>query len=149
MDRMTFIKEVAHDTNLKPEVVRVVLDRATDIIIEQMVNDRNFRLASVFTSKAIEVTNKTIPGSRGKTAGGKVAATKRLNLKVSTTLKTLFKLQQEFFPDKPFIINRDNWRSALSWSKTQDYKSKIIPLSEVSSDEEPDAFDKFFDDFNS
>lgn len=107
------IRTIASESQVRREVVALVLEKLTDVAIEEIVNKGSFRLENLFTVTEHEVKNLVVPKGKGS-PGGVIPATTRLSTKLSITVRKLYKLQKEF-PASPGIVNRDSWRDALKW----------------------------------
>lgn len=114
-NREDLIKEISYETLVRESVVEEVLEKFVDIAVEQIVNEGSFSLRGLFSINEYETKGgKIVPGQSKP-----LEARKTLRVKLSTNIKNLYTLQQGRFSDKPFFINRDNWKSALSWMKTE------------------------------
>lgn len=127
MTKRQFIKEISKDTRIKTEIVEIIIDRAIDIMIEQLVNDTKFGILQVFGSNSKMRKGAILPKNSRNTVSGVLADHKILKMFPSFTVKTLFKLQQGRFADKPYIVNRDNWQSAYKWAiENKSYTVKVF-----------------------
>lgn len=107
------IRTISAESHVRRDVVALVLEKLTDIAIEEIANKGTFRLENLFTVTEHEVKNLVVPKGRGVT-GGVIPSTTRLSTKLSNTVRKLYKLQKEF-PASPGLVNRDSWRDALKW----------------------------------
>lgn len=147
------ISEISNELNIRSEVVEVVLNKFIDVTIEKIVNNEEFSLMNVFSVSSHREGNAVIPANpHSGTESKKIVNRKKLRSRLSRTLRTLYRLQNDQFPDKPYIVNRNNWRDALKWvqegNKAQSKTTQKEPIVQRLEEKDlfMDNFDKFFED---
>lgn len=115
MTRSELINAVSKDADVRPDVVRDVLASFTNVAVEEIVNRGAFQLDNLLRIATAEW--------KGYTAGGgrKIPAHNRLSVKLSETLRALFKHHQEN-PD--VTIDRETWREVLKGVMERRYTSQ-------------------------
>lgn len=103
------VEEIAKDTFLSRNVVEDVINRYTDILIDEIVNEGNVKIPRLFS-----VTSRVWKSNLQ--AQGKPR--RRLTVRMNRRLRELFK---RFGPDSNLFgyLNKDNWR-LLQESKVSD-----------------------------
>lgn len=87
-----FITAVAKRSNLRKDVVEDVLKAVVDISIEQIVNHGEFVMKDLFS-----ISNKEWKAY--SLAGVSIPVQKRLKIRLSEKVKSLWKLKNEVYPD--------------------------------------------------
>lgn len=123
--KKSLVSEIADDLNIRVEVVEAILERFTDIAIEKIVNDEGFTLMNVFSVNPHDEGKLVIPeSSNGEVPSQVVEGRKKIHSRLSRNVRALYRLQNDKFPDKPNIVNRDNWRDALKWAKQKKIQNR-------------------------
>lgn len=104
-------RDIAADLGVHPATVDRVVHRFLDIAVESMVNEGEFPLQGIVLVKESDYSPS--PGPNGET----LPPQKRISVRLSRNIRNLYRLQHDSFSNKPYIINRDTWRDALSWKK--------------------------------
>lgn len=109
--RQDLIREIASDLRIREEVVDLVLKRFQDVAMERLVNHESFPIDGLFSVTGSD--QKSRLGPNGET----LPSQRRLTVKLSTNVRSLYRLQHDVFSDKPGLVNKDTWRDALRWKK--------------------------------
>lgn len=142
MPKTKLINEISHSANVRPDVVREVVNSLTDIAVEEIVNNGSFQLDNLVSFKSSEWA--------GYTAGGGRAIPKhtRLSVKISSGLRKLYKAKAS---DSSEVITRSNWREKLK-DLTPPRNSTSEPVSSVpkktSEPVEDDDFNPILDEYD-
>lgn len=103
-----FVKKVAQHTQIKVDIVELILDGMVDVIIDEVIHKGKFRFDKIF-----EIRSKKFKGYmiRGSFSGDNyVPSTLRLTSKVLPTLKDLFRDREEIMSDSGMDITKESWR---------------------------------------
>lgn len=142
MPKTKLINEISHSVNIRPDVVREVVNSLTDIAVEEIVNNGSFQLDNLVSFKSSEWA--------GYTAGGGRAIPKhtRLSVKISSGLRKLYKAKAS---DSSEVITRSNWRDKLK-DLTPPRNSTSEPSSSISKKTseavEDDDFNPILDEYD-
>lgn len=101
-----FIKRVSHHTNIRADVVEMILDGIVDVAIEDIVNTGEFGLRQLFDVSAAEWGGYNIGDQ-------KVNSHLRLKITLSSTVRDLWKARFSDFGGAVGRITKDNWREVL------------------------------------
>jgi hypothetical protein len=121
---MTTLKEMAReiskDLNIRQDFTEEVLKRFNDIAIEEIATKGHFKFGF------FSISNVALKGYR--TPKGIVHPQQRLTIKLSHTVKSLFRYSQK--EESVLKVTRDNWRQIISNLTNQ----KSLKTSDDSSD---------------
>lgn len=134
MKREKIVRQIAQDLYLREDVVDEVLERWTDIAVEEIVNTGEFRFYRLF-----HVTSMKYKAYEG--GMGHVPAHWRLKIKLSEGVRRLFKMRFSKFSGEDGHITRDNWRDYLDAGIEEDKTSKKTALHNPLLDELSDEDD--------
>lgn len=120
MPHSLIIKEISRDTRLRPEIVEAVLNRYIDIAVEQIVNEKGFKMKGVFS-----VNYHMSPQRRSPRGDEIIPPRSYAQLKLSKNVKDLYTLRNLFYLGKEYVINRDTWAGAIRWMWSPEHKEKV------------------------
>lgn len=109
--KKAFTRAISAETNIAPEVVQVVLEAFQAITIETLVNGGFVSFPNLFTAVYHKPTLAKTP------RGEALPPRRRLTLRLSETVRTLRRLQEYSYGDKPYFVNRANWEAAVKWAR--------------------------------
>lgn len=98
LSKREIITEIGRELLLKDKIVEEVINAFESFLIEKIVNDGELKFSKVFKINSVDVAGF-------ETKFGEVPPSKRLIIKLSPTVKTLFKENLK----KDLGITRDNW----------------------------------------
>lgn len=98
IDRAELSRKVAEHSGYKIEFVRDVIDALIDVMVAEIANTGDFKMRNIFSISSSPV--------RGYKSGiAEVKPYQRLNVRLSSQVKTLFKFSQE----SGITISPDSW----------------------------------------
>lgn len=124
--REDIVREIGYDLYLQEVVVREVLDRFSDILIEEVVNHGEADIHHIFHIKNTQY--------KGFNAGkGEVKPHKRLRARLSAGLTKLFQHKDK---NPEIEVTKDNWHDVfLSIKKRPKYFDENVVSGELSHDD--------------
>ena len=126
MPHHLIVSEIARDTRVPRELVDAVVNRYLDIVIEQIVNGRGFKMKNIFTVAYHQTPERMSP------MGDKLVPPRGyIKIKPSDTLKDLDTVWELFYRDKAdYVITRDTWNGAAKWMRSPEHRGKIASAKE-------------------
>ena len=101
------IKKISQHTDIRADVVAIILDGFIDVVIEEIVNEGDFGLRQLFEVSSAEW------GSYSINSKHKVAKHTRLKISLSYAVRELWKARFSEFNGEKGHITKDNWRDIL------------------------------------
>lgn len=145
--RKEFIEKVSIHTDFRGDIVEMILDGITDVIIEEIVNNGKFSLKQLFFVTSAEWRAYKI------TEGAEIPKTVRLRVALSETIRELWKIRHSVFGGDKDKITKDNWREVFA-SHRKIYPSRMKAgdkgaeehHSVPSNNDLPETYNPFLDD---
>lgn len=140
IDRAELSRKVAEHSGYKIEFVRDVIDALIDVMVAEIANTGDFKMRNIFSISSSPV--------RGYKSGiAEVKPYQRLNVRLSSQVKTLFKFSQE----SGISISPDSWIDVFRAleemeSREKDSNSSSGKSSTFSNDTESKNVDPFMSD---
>lgn len=125
-------KNISHHTDIRLDVVEIILNGAIDVIMEEIVNEGEFEIKQLFTVSNAEWGSYTINGTQ------KVPKHFRLKIALNRAVKTLWKTRHSRFNGEKGHITKDNWRDILRSTQPENSKKVVENLE--------DNYNPFLDD---
>lgn len=132
----TTVEEIATELGLPQEVVKAVLFRFVDILIERIANQEEFTLRNVFSVSFSKRRLKVPPSQKSPAGIAQEVETVVPRFSVAPLLKRLVKLQAQELAAQPHAVNRDTWAGAYKWA-LKEGKGRSVKLSPPASSEQP------------
>ena len=101
-----FIKRVSHHTNIRADVVEIILEGIIDVAIEEIVNSGEFNLRQLLEVSSAEWGGYSIGDQE-------VKSHRRLKITLSSSVRELWKARFSDFGGSIGKITKDNWRDIL------------------------------------
>lgn len=101
------IKKISQHTDIRADVVAIILDGFIDVVIEEIVNEGEFGLRQLFEVSSAEW------GSYSINSKHKVAKHRRLKISLSHAVRELWKARFSEFNGEKGHITKDNWQEVL------------------------------------
>lgn len=131
------VKAVSEHTNIRADIVEIILDGFVDVAVEDLMNKGEFSLQSLFNVKSHDWGEYTF-------GDGQVSPPKkRLKIRLAHKLHELWKIKEKFFKDSPYAINRHNWKDIY-----RDYSTKRAKKVDKKESEELGYENPFLQDDN-
>lgn len=135
--RDELIKQIAKDLYLRRDVVEDVLESFTNLMVEEIVNQGEFRIKNILTVDSAEWGSYSLDGKT-------IPAHSRLKVRLSSKLKKLFK---KYGPGsvEHGTLTRNNWTELDTTVETKNNEKKISP-SNVAGESDHELVNPFIDD---
>ena len=113
LNRDELSSKVAKHLGYRKDFVRDVIDSLIDVMVAEIANTGEFKLRGVFSLSSSDVKGFMSPN-------GPVEPHRRLNVRISNSLKTLFQYVQK----TGITVRPDNWITVLEYAR-RDKVNKI------------------------
>lgn len=118
-NKRKFIQRIAEHTNIRTDVVEIILNGIIDVGIEEIVNTGELQIRQLFDVSSAEWGGYNIGAQ-------KVKSHSRLKITLSNTVRELWKTRHNTYNGDTVSITKDNWREILK-NKRAPKNSKQLP----------------------